>query len=449
MVDEYYSPNGFIHLSKKIGVPLVDYYSSLLKKCIYGQNNLNPYVGFTGAISFSSYMALIDAISSYISTGIINKIVEVQVHNLVEIVVNYFLKKREKPKQINYSKDGLHMILLEFDFKSQFIKYLDNLGLQILEEIIDALGKSTNNNLTQLFLRSQLEALFKEVSKGNYVNMIPSQDDHGRKLLFDSLFEELLKPAMTRFGVYFLIGNMDCHDYIYNIGDVIFYDARKWDFGEYHTLDSFDPILELGEPFKSNFVTYATYKNENNVEEYRRNSARAFIEVYAKDPLSAKYKASVEISQALDVLVYTSVQTKESSGFRPQLSIFYQVVDLENKKIGSKMKYLFHSEMFELKADKEKTLLFYSEFMRSTKNKSREQVIRSFHWFHKGFWEQIPSAKFLSYYVGFEQAITTRTNQSQSQKLGILLGSIPKITITWRQMTEGNRLSNVLCNLFR
>jgi hypothetical protein len=49
------------------------------------------------------------------------------------------------------------------------------------------------------------------------------------------------------------------------------------------------------------------------------NSARAFIEVAAKDATSAKTKAQIYLSQVLDSLVFSAADRSYSIGFKPQL----------------------------------------------------------------------------------------------------------------------------------
>ena len=73
-------------------------------------------------------------------------------------------------------------------------------------------------------------------------------------------------------------GNLDLNDKIIKLGKVIFYDPRKWDFGENTYFDSSDKFkITINEELSS---IYKTYSNDNR--KLIRNSARAMINLEAE-----------------------------------------------------------------------------------------------------------------------------------------------------------------------
>lgn len=238
--------------------------------------------------------------------------------------------RKSNNKVTSYFSGHLCRVIGEFDFKRRIIEYTRDLFRNASPIVISTLG----TNLLQVgqgtksFVDNQLNKLREQFETGKYFGKIPKYLNlMNIRKAFSLLVEELLSEEKL-LRVHFLIGDMDCKGTVQKIDKVTIYDSRRWDFGE---PDSFDhpshPIRSLSEEFKSRSVMYEEFTDSNgHYIGYQRNSARAFVDVYAKDPYAAIDNALGLVSEALDALVFAS-SAGSDIGFKPQLPTFYQVVD--------------------------------------------------------------------------------------------------------------------------
>jgi hypothetical protein len=153
-------------------------------------------------------MSIIKTVSSDICINTFSRKREEMMNRIVGVISGFLSKERERPREIYYEATPLKIILLEFDFKRMLMEYVNNLGVEVLKDIFYPLDEVNTDNMVESFIDMELDSLFRETSNGKYFDRITLQDYDNIRILIDSFFSELLNHAKTRFGIYFLIGNM-------------------------------------------------------------------------------------------------------------------------------------------------------------------------------------------------------------------------------------------------
>lgn len=408
-------------------------FSQIMQQIIYEDipSNLRP--GFTFGVAQSFYWTIGKEISSRI-TSRIKKIISQESKYFSKALENFILNQRTVNNNDNCDLDIFSQMLCNFRFKTELSKYIESIVERNLDVIIKTMTEINKKDPSLCFSKTislQLNSLFNEIRSRSTSPTFPANMSKKIiELLFRELFREINKPH-NEYRVIYLVGDIDCDGKIIKIGNATFYDSRIWDFGEYKEFDlQYDSPLATSNYFKSAFLKYDEFVVGDKKFERRRNSARAFVDVKAKDADSAIHKAMIPVREAIDVMVYSSSSISRS-GSNPQLPSHYFIIDKERPftfgRLGPNPE---SSDMLKIDMEYERIIEFYQDIINTKDGKFEDHIIRAIAWFRTGRWENIPHEKFLSYWIALEEIVLSDSIKDQKKNL---LKLLPRLTISWRK----------------
>jgi hypothetical protein len=430
-----YSPQN--EISKISEDPYILGFAAVVKRCVYGTSRDDEYTNFLHFTEEGLLLTLAEAVSKALGGQMKLRISKTEISELLRLVAYaIYAEKRERAFSLNLlpNKSFIQVTNL-FRFKESISRYLTQLIGQTATDYIDLIKKAKLDISTidqkKIFIGLHSAKIAKKLTREGSFYIPGYLYKKEAVKAFNTLFKELIKP-LTKWRVYFLIGELDCEGRVFQVGKVIFYDARKWDFGESYNFDTFhNPRAALGVDLKTNSISYQTYKNKDRASEAKRNSARAFVDVLANDASIAINSALILVRDSLDTFVFASSPGKsEIGGFRPQLPSYYEAIDLQTSSGLVTMKSVRSSEMLHIDSEYERIVGYYDSLLNSN-FRLRNPLVRSLTWFHKGYWEPIYYAKFISYWVALEQLIIAASGRSA--KKTTLINLVPKLSGTWRK----------------
>lgn len=408
--------------------------SSIIKNIIYKEEK-KEFHEFGFDVSESTFWVFINTFSEIVENRIIDTISDKQYEKLTNLILAEIVSVKSLQSGLE-SKKLLEQSLYKFNFHYSVQLFLRQLTKSYINEILSIMGSSvvkiTDAQIYRIISKSN-EELFEQFSDESVFNSLPN--GVSKKIMTDlinGLFNEL-KRIKHRIRVFSLIGGCDLNHKVYRIGDVTFYDARTWDFGEGNQFDlNYNIKISMDRDFKTVYSEpYESFESNGKTYTRKRNSARAYVDIPPVDYDASVMKAHNMIRRALDPLVFAF--GNRNRGFRPLVPINFQILNLDTKRIGHQIgpSLETHEELLHIKEENEKIFSFYDQLLTS-KTELKESILRSLAWFHRGYWEDLPHEKFVSYWIGLEQLITSTTDgQSIRNKL---LEIIPKLVVTWKEV---------------
>ena len=330
-------------------------------------------------------------------------------------------------------------ILASFQFKLFVSDYAKEFFKRNLNEVSSQCKRL--QDISWLSIQSFVSKVYENVYamlKNEGFKLIPHEIDVGiATILFNKLFN-ILSISDKTFKVFFLVSDMDCKKKIFKIGNVTFYDPREWDFGESFEFDIPIPWINVGK-LVGNFEEYQRFSEDEHSLHFKRNSARAFVSVKARDRVIAIEKAKLELNQVINCMIFSS-STRSYGGSRPTSLSYYYVVENDLPIGTSGTSIPSHEiEMLEI-TDRYKTLAsYYNNFLSTNINKYRDALSASLEWYAAGRWSASSQDKYTFYWIALEQLITSESSNTGKivNKKCALLSRIPSLVITWHTSSVG------------
>lgn len=423
-------------------------FSQIIQPIVYADISSNIRPGFTFGVAQSFYWTLGKEISTLIIAKISRVIAQESVY-FSKILEDFIINLQSVDDNDNNDLDIFSQVLCSFKFKTELSKFMQGIverNLDVLLKTMIEIDVKDHNLSFSKTISLQIDSLFKEIRSHSSSPTLPSNISKKTVYhLFNELFKEIKKPH-SQYRVFYLIGDMDCDGKIIKIGNATFYDSRIWDFGEYKEFDlQYDSPLALSDYFKSTFLKYEEFDVAGKKFERRRNSARAFVDVKAKDAESAIQKALIPVREAIDVLVYSSSAISRS-GSNPQLPSHYFIIDKERPftfgRLGPNPE---SSDMLKIDNEYERIIAFYHDIIRTKGGKFEDHIIRAIAWFRTGRWENIPHEKFLSYWIALEEIVLADSIKDQKKNL---LKLLPRLTVSWRKTSYAYVIGRYLVQIY-
>ena len=316
------------------------------------------------------------------------------------------------------------------------------------DAVVEAIGPALYDRL--------LCGIKSDLGKDTLDHLIPDAVDG---TLIRSGFQGLVSPFVQpspRFKVITIVGGLDCAQQTTRLGEVVIYDARIWDEGEYGLLDMFNPpdfpghtenyghIPRTGTTFLEGWGLSSAWGLGVNPEgEYVRHSARACVSVEAFDPQSAAEKARAKIAGTLSIMSYQVGSPRTGSAL--QLSPHSVCISEDGrtvhavlpKRITPHEEVLAHSEGSRcdmLKCAESYAPLLAVPPVRQTDIHAR--LLTAYYWYHRGVWEDNPVERFMDFWIGLEQLLL-REYEPQAAELPDRLASI---LATWGESSHGRAI---------
>lgn len=359
-----------------------------------------------------------------------------QLSLLAKLITDAVINEKTSQPELE-QKDLLQTALQKFDFVYSTQLFYRKLAKQFAKQILETIDEllfNLDDGFIKSLVDSSTEKLFYQFNNKHAFARIP--DKISKKMmiyLINGIFEELNKPKHL-LRVYLLVRDCDCDQKILKIGNVTFYDARKWDFGEGNGFDlDYDNVMGIDRTFKTVYSEpYESFQQGDKTYHRKRNSGRAYVDVRASDDAMAVIKALALARKTLDPLVFAFAN--RTRAFRPQIPINFRIVDLKTKAIGARRgPSLEIQDDFLTVTDEHKRIFSaYDHIITSPSSELKEPTLRALAWFHRGFWEEIPHEKFVSYWIGLEQLIRSSENNNWKIRKW-LLELIPKLVVGWRE----------------
>jgi hypothetical protein len=257
--------------------------------------------------------------------------------------------------------------------------------------------------------------------------------------VIDGLFDKLLLP-ITKWKVFFEIGDLDLDNKSINTNEVTLYDARKWHMGERFDWDiRADLIDEKGTKMRSRFREYAqgNFKSfgSNDFKKviFRRNSARAMIYVSAFEKSMAASKARKLLNKTLNMMVY-EFTNEALLKHHPQITRSNEVV-LDDDSISY---YEVNSDPSGILKISQREQGIVESYQRPALTSRGDRLYRALAWFNAAFWESDNYAKYVLYWIGLEQLLDLQSEAIRESTKEKLVRIIPSITVTWRNDEHAN-----------
>lgn len=329
-----------------------------------------------------------------------------------------------------FSNDSNYTLQNLLNYKIGLFEYIDDLTKKIIDWMVqnkESLDLEINNKKNVILLKLA-DALFEKFSQGENINNNPStiKNNIWRKLV-NALIKQTKSPRKKPWRVVFLVGNLDCNGRVIKIGRTVFYDARKWDFGENHFMDSSkDFKISINEAFTSNFQSFSLNHRKDAI---MRNSARAMITVDAIDESKALEISRNILIRSINLLVFKF--SDEYYGFRPQLPLYYQLTDMESNRTPSAIERDQFYGIFKIDDENQHSLESSNNFL-STAVPKNEQIFLAMEWYRNGTWDYSRYGKFVSYWIALEKIVDDYSTLKTKSLEPKLLRYLPKLTTTWR-----------------
>jgi hypothetical protein len=406
-------------------------YSSIVKSVIDKKNEMSQHYNFNYDTAESAFWSYMHTTSNFVSEQIATKHLKYATTLLCTRLTDFLFNEISKSDK-THTKNLLSTSLDKFDFYRLVILYCRELGDKIIKDTIASILELKIQNLPRktliFFTQTQLEKIFIELNDKSNFSKIPDLSKKMTKHLLYALFDEILKPSQE-FRIISLVGGMDCNEKILKIGDITFYDPRVWEFGEGDHFDSHPGApISLSENFRTIIQVYEKAIVKDYKIERKRNSARAYVDVYAYDEYSAIGKSELSIKKAIDALVYAS-SAKANLGFKPQMPVDFVITHKNLPYSGSTTGPRTHNfDMLKIDEDYDKIAKFYHKLIQDPPSFSYN-LLRAIEWYHRGHWADTPNEKYVSHWIALEQLVLGQL--SRKAKSEELLKFVPKLTTYW------------------
>ena len=406
--------------------------SAEITSVVYDEARNNEY--FHSYISDAISWKLVDDLACKTAENIHKT--EEQLGLLAKLITNAVVNKKVSQTELE-QKDSLQIVLQKFNFVYSIQLFYRKLAKQFAKQIletIDGLLFNLDDSFIESLVDSSTKKLFDGFNNPHAFTRIPNGISKEMMVyLINGVFEELNKPK-RRLRVYLLVRNFDCGQKSLKIGDVTFYDARNWDFGEGNRFDlDYDSTMSTDCRFKTIYAApYESFRQSDKTYHRKRNSGRAYVDVLASDATMATTKALTLTRKALDPLVFAFAS--KTHAFRPQIPINFRIMDPKTKAIGVKRGPSLETrdDLLTVTDERKRVFSSYDYIVMSPNSELKEPILRALAWFHKGFWEEIPHEKFVSYWIGLEQLIMSAKNDGGPTEYE-LLELIPNLVVGWKE----------------
>jgi len=419
-------------------------FSSVIKEAVYKPNEISEFENFNFIAADSAIWSFINVYNNIISQKINKKFNKKLKRKYYDCLADYIIKNNESNNYfLTETKKKWNQCIDQFKFECTIIQFSRDCADEIIHDSLLAIQNDKISKTVKVtkneFENIRNDKFFENLS-GSYFSKIPDLSISKAKKLFNSLFQEFVKPD-TEYRVICLIGGMDCNGKSFQIENVTFYDPRIW---QYREGQSFDLVpgsqISIGENFRSDFSIYETARVGRHKIERKRNSARAYIDLEAPDQYSAIKTANISVRKALNTLVYASTSKQNHRGFKPQIPIDFTIIDKSKVFAGhSRGPRNDDFETLSIDTDYEKITKFYEQLSKESRI-FNNQLFRALDWYHRGYWAETDHAKFVCYWIALEQLILKQLPKKKPKnisKLDQLLKYIPKLTIHWRKGYSG------------
>lgn len=365
--------NDFIHDLSEL--EFCSEFSSLVKSVIY-PNNAPSYDNFNRVAASFSYQIFSKAYSKIMQTKISKVRLRTLTTELVRQVSAFFVNEL-----INNDLD----VLNKFEINKIITNHVRKTCHSVFEEVLVKMQKVSQESIIlqikQSFTSDLLDYFFDRIDRLPYTcNLSKSQ----MRYFIASFCQELQKPR-NKFRVYFLLGNLNCDQKYFQIGDVTIYDAGTWDLGE-------NTIFNLND--------------EHDDNSPKRNSARAVVDVMAYDYKSAIYQAKIKVQTSLNSLIYASTAFTKFGGFKSVISTEYIVIfDGKAKKVSRQdhNSLVIDDEYLEISK-------FHNNLILEPSTKLNNSLIQALEWYNRGYWSETTHQKFILWWIALEQLIRGSLN---------------------------------------
>ncbi len=420
MVFEPYSKqyNNFVRVLSKL--EYCTEFSGLAKSVIHPDNDSPSYNNFNHSAASFAYQIFSKIYSEIMQTKISKDKLQILTTDLLWQLSAFFANE-----SINSDLDALN----KFEINKIITEHARNVCHSVFEEALVKMQNATQeyiiSQIKQSFTNDLLDHFFDRMDRVPHTcNLTKSQ----MRVFIDSFCRELQKPR-EKFRVYCLLGNLDCNQKCFQIGNVTIYDARTWDFGENTT---FDRPIGIGMSISEDLQTkYGDPNDPNDDSSPKRNSARAVVDVMAYDYKSAINQAEIKVQKSLNSLAYASTAFATYSGFKPEIPARYMVIlnDGESAKVEAKRRQDHHFLIMDdeyLKISK-----FHSKLILAPSTKFNDSLIRALEWYSRGHWSETTHQKFIQQWVALEQLIRGSLHVKDADS-NTLLKYIARLIVTWR-----------------
>lgn len=421
------------------------YFSSTLKKQIYNDELQRMATDFSRSMIDCGISAFIDVLSKIILS---NFSFQNTTGAFKEFLVDYIYTENQSLD----STTTLHFIFSHFRFlqslSDYMIKVAGNSLAQVLDQVIRVnLGSNAIGDLLNGMVNKLIEYLS---DKYGYLALPVQIDKDDLTFSFNFLFNEF-KITPSRWRIFFILGGLDLNGKFIGMTDqssgngITLYDGRQWYFGESHKMDIFTNIRTIsGEYYKSEFDTYMTVQSNLGIVEYKRNCARAFIDIRSRDHLLASKEAFVILKKKLSNLIFAFSRDIQTEKFRPQIATRFESLTEDEKKTHYRETFPPPIEILTINSKRQELIERY-EMLLASSTVHHKQFIQALIWFEDGFWSTNTHARFASYWIALEQLISSYTGNKKGEALAEY---IPKLIITWRDTPQAFALNRYLNEIY-
>ncbi|MGA8564630.1 MAG: hypothetical protein WB587_07730, partial [Nitrososphaeraceae archaeon] len=339
----------------------------------------------------------------------------------------------------NQKSSGRHVD--SFDFSLSCFRFIESVAEDLLDHIIallQTLQKTCFDNKSE-FLELLFEDSVNDLSNSGTSSIPRTITLPKYYQMINGLFDKL-SLSITKWKVFFEIGDLDLDGKSINANEVTLYDARKWHKGERFEWDMrADLVDEKGTKMRSRFREYAygNFKsfgsNDLRKINFRRNSARAMIKVSAYDASMAASEARKLLNKSLNMMVYEFTNEARLK-HHPQITRSNEVVS-DDDKISH---YEINSDPSDILKISQREQEILESYERPALISRGDRLYRALSWFNAAFWESDNYAKYVLYWIGFEQLLDLRSEATRESTKEKLVRIIPSITVTWRNDAHAN-----------
>lgn len=395
-------------------------FSRLIKSVIYQNNNPPSLENFNHNISSSSYQIFLEAYSRIMQTKVSETKLKTLTDNLIRQVSIFFAAELKNNDVDVLNKFKLNRIITE---------HARNTCYDIFEVMLAEMQNTPQEyvilQIKQSFINDLLDHFF------NKVNRLPFTCDLTKSQMcrfITTVCQKFQKPS-EKIRVCCLLGGLDCDQKCFQIGNVTFYDARIWDFGEDTVFDqTMGASMSIAENLRTKYGDPYDTVAANSA---KRNSARAMVDVVAYDYESAINQAEIAVQNAANSLVYASTAFV-ARGFKPQIPADYVLIFNDGESAKKIMGPRTQDHDFLIMNDKYLEISnFYNDLVLEPPTKLNNSLIRALEWYNRGHWSEIAHQKFVLLWIALEQLIGGSLHV-RKVSTNNLLKSIARLIVTWR-----------------
>ena len=394
-------------------------FSSLVKSIIYPNNDSLLYNNFNHNAASFSHLIFSKTYSEILQAKISKVRLQTLTTELLRQVSEFFANE-----SINIDLDVLNKFEINKIITDHARKTCHSVFEEALDKIQNTSKESIISQIKQSFISDLLDYFFNNVDCFSYIPDLTKNQMH---YFIASFCQELQKPR-KKFRVYCLLGNLDCAQRYFQIGDVTIYDARTWDFGENTTFDrTTNIVISISEDLQTKYGDPDDAHNDNLP---KRNSARAVVDIMAYDYKSAINQAKIKIQKSLNSLVYASTAFVKYSGFKPQIPAKYMVI-LNNGKLVRVETKQSRDRFLVIDAEYLEISKFHSNLILESPTKLNNSLIQALEWYSRGHWSETTHQKFILLWVALEQLIRGSLYVKNTDS-DTLLKYIARLIVTWK-----------------